>query len=370
MKKNAMLFILAIFSLLLIISCQTKESIIKESTESGTSGTIETLPTPPLAEKKAYQHSEHDVIRQDPWYWLRERENPDVISYLNAENVYTDTMMADTEELQTQLYDEMVGRIKQDDASVPYFLNGYYYYNRYEEDQEYPIYARKKGNLNAEEEILLNVNDMAKGFAYYRVSGLRVSENNQFLAFAVDTVSRRKYTLYIKDLSSGSLLEDHIDNTTGRSAWAADNKTLFFDRKDETLRPFEIYRYTLGIIDSETLVYHEPEDTYASFVYKSKSRKYIIIGSESTLSSEYRRIPADAPLSEPRVIHQREADILYQIDHYKESFYIFTNDNAINFRLMKCPVNDTAKEKWSEVIAHRPDVLLEGFEIFSDYYVL
>lgn len=314
----------------------------------------------------------HGDIRIDNYYWLNERENPEVIQYLNDENDYTDFMMKYTEELQKNLFDEIKGRIKEDDSSVPYKLNGYYYITRYETGGQYPIHTRRKGSIDAPEEILFNVNEMAKGFSYYNLNGLNVSENNQYAAFGQDTVSRRIYTIQIKDLKTGKILSDKLENTTGGSVWAADNKTLFYTRKDETLRSYQIWKHILGTPQSaDVLVYEEKDDTFNTYVYKTKSRKYIIIGSGSTVSDEYRFIPADQPNAKWTMFQKRQRDLEYSIEHYGSDFYIMTNkDNATNFKLMKTPVTKTGKSNWKDVIPHREDYFLENFEIYNDYLVL
>jgi oligopeptidase B len=311
-------------------------------------------------------------VRIDNYYWLNERENPEVIQYLNDENAYTDFMMKDTDELQKNLFEEIKGRIKEDDASVPYMLNGYFYITRYEIGGEYPIHTRRKGSMDAPEEILFNVNEMAKDYTYFNLNGLNVSENNQYAAFGTDTVSRRIYTIQIKDLKTGEILADKLENTTGGSVWAADNKTLFYTRKDETLRSYQIWKHTLGTPQSsDVLVFEEKDDTYNTYVYKTKSRKYIIIGSGSSVSDEYRFIPADQPDAKWTMFQKRQRDLEYSIEHYGDHFYIMTNkDNATNFKLMKTPVNKTGKSNWVDVIPHREDYFLENFEIYNDYLVL
>lgn len=326
----------------------------------------------PQAKKIEKKLEIHGDVRIDPYYWLNERENPEVIAYLEAENQYTDFMMKDTEELQKNLFEEIKARIKEEDESVPYKYNGYWYITRYEKGGEYPIYTRKKGDLKAEEEILLNVNDMAKPYSYFHVNGLNISENNQLLAFGQDTVSRRIYTIQVKDLKTGELLPDKLENTTGGSVWAADNKTLFYTRKDETLRAYQIWKHVLGTPQSQDeLVFEEKDDTFDTFVYKTKSRRFIIIGSSSTVSNEYRFIPADQPNAKWQIFQKRERDLEYGIEHFGDYFYIYTNkDKATNFKLMKTPVNKTEKKNWVDVIPHRPDVFLEEFEIFQDYLVL
>lgn len=327
---------------------------------------------PPVAEKKPKELTIHGDTRIDNYYWLRERENPEVIAYLEAENAYRESVMKETVELQENLYDEIVGRIKQTDESVPYLKNGYYYYTRYEEGKEYPIYCRKKGSVEAEEEIMLNVNEMAKGHAYFSVSGLSVSPDNRYLSFGVDTVSRRKYTIHVKDLNSGEILPDKIPVTTGGSTWANDNLTLYYTRKDgQTLRSMEIFRHTLGTpAASDVSVYLEDDETFSTFVYKSKSEQYIFIGSVSTTTSEYRFMDADDPEGEFTVIQPRTPDLEYGVEHFGDAFYVRTNLDARNFRLMKTPVERPGKENWKEVIPHRDDVFLEGIELFSNYLVV
>ncbi|MEX0980959.1 MAG: S9 family peptidase [Bacteroidales bacterium] len=326
----------------------------------------------PVAEKKPTELTTHGDTRIDNYFWLRERENPEVIAYLNEENAYREAVMKETEALQENLYEEIVGRIKQDDQSVPYLKNGYYYYTRYEEGKEYPLYCRKPGSLDAEEEVMLNVNEMAEGYSYYAVSGLSVSTNNRFLSFGVDTVSRRKYTIYVKDLTTGRILDDQIPLTTGGSTWANDNLTLFYTMKDEqTLRSKAIHKHILGTPASQDqLVYNEDDETFSTFVYKTKSEQYIVIGSGSTMTNEYRVLDADKPEGDLKVIQPRVRGLEYSISHFGDHFYIVTNLDAKNFRLMKTPVDKTTKENWTEVIAHRKDVMLEGIDLFSNYMVV
>jgi len=330
------------------------------------------LPEPPVAEKIPKELTIHGDIRVDNYYWLKERENPKVIEYLTAENEYRDAVMKHTESFQKKLYDEIVGRIKKTDMSVPYKDSGYYYYSRYEEGGEYPVYCRKKETMEAEEEILLNVNEMAKGHAYYSVAGFSVSTDNNLIAFGVDTVSRRKYTIHFKNLKTGEILPDQIPVTSGRAAWTNDNKTVFYAAKDETtLRSYKIMKHVLGTDpSSDKEVFEEKDVTFDTYVYKSRSKKYVFIGSGSTLSDEYRFLDADNPDGKFKIIQPREKDLLYGVDHYKDKFYIRTNYKAENFRLMATPVSKTTKENWKEVIPHRDDVLLQGFEVFKDFLVV
>ncbi|MEN8120570.1 MAG: S9 family peptidase [Bacteroidota bacterium] len=329
-------------------------------------------PQPPVAEKMKKELTIHGDTRIDNYYWIRERENPKVIDYLNAENAYKDSVMAHTKDFQKNLFDEIVGRIKKDDSSVPYKRNGYFYYTRYEEGGEYPIYCRKKENMEATEEIMLNVNEMAKGYSYFHVTGIRVNEDNKILAFGVDTVSRRKYTIHFKDLTTGELLPDKIAVTTGGSTWANDNKTVYYSTKDpETLRSDKIFSHTLGTeqVDDQ-LVFEEKDETFSTFVYKSKSKKYLMIGSYSTLSTEYQFASADETNPEFKIIQPREKDLEYSVSHFENKFYIRTNLNAKNFRLMETPVENTGKDNWQEIIPNRDDVLLEGIDVFKNYLVL
>ncbi len=326
---------------------------------------------PPVAEVMPKELTIHGQTRIDNYYWLNQRDNPKVLEYLKAENEYLNKIMKPTEALQEKLYNEILGRIKQTDMSVPYRDQGYYYYARFETGNEYPIYCRKQRSLDAPEEILLNVNDMAKGYAYYSVAGLTVSSDNSLIAFGVDTVSRRKYTIHFKNLKTGEILNDEIPNTTGQAAWANDNKTVFYALKDETLRPFKIFKHVLGSdVSRDKEIFHEKDVTFEAFAYKTKSKKYIFIISNSTLSGEFRYLDADKPEGEFKIFEPREKDLEYSVDHYQDKFYIQTNYQAKNFRLMETPVDKTTKENWIEVIPHRSDVLLEGFEIFKNFLVV
>lgn len=330
------------------------------------------IPQPPRPAKKPYKMEIHGHVRVDDYYWMNERDSKEVIDYLNAENAYTDAVLKHTKDFQESLFNEMVGRIKQTDLSVPYRLRGYYYYSRYDEGKEYPIYCRKKGSLEAAEEVMLDVNKLAEGHSYCDVAGLTVSPDNTLLAYGVDLVSRRKYTLYIKNLVSGEVIEKTVENTDGSYVWANDNKTLFYDVKDEeTLRSFKIRKHTLGTqAGADTDVYEEKDETFGCSVYKSKSEEYIFIGSYSTLTSEVRFIKASEPQGAFKILQPRERDHLYSADHFEDHFYISTNWNAKNFRLMKTSITKTDKENWVEVIPHRNDVLIDGFEIFKQYLVL
>lgn len=329
--------------------------------------------TPPEAIKITKELKAHDQVRIDDYYWMNNREDPQVISYLNSENDYNEKMTAHTKEFQTKLFTEMKSRIKEDDKSVPYKLNGYWYLTRFEKGKDYPIYSRKKESLDAPEELLFDVNEMAEGFDYYSLGGLNVSPDNKLIAFGVDTLSRRKYTLQIKNLETGEILPLKIETTTGGSTWANDNKTLYYTKKDDqTLRSNQIFKHILGTTPSnDQLVFEEEDETFNTYIYKSKSKKYLIIGSGSTLTSEYRILNADTPEGEFKVFQPRERGLEYGISHFEDYFYVLTNkDEATNFKLMKTPVDKTEKENWLEVIPHRDDYLLEDLDIFKEYLVV
>lgn len=359
MKKPLFLIVLiAIFA----VSCKNEQPVKKP----------ENL-VPPTADKIAKNLEMHGDVRVDNYYWLNDRDNEEVIDYLERENDYYERMTAHTKKFQEALFEEMKGRIKEDDNSVPYFYNGYYYITRYETGKDYPIYTRRKDSLEAAEEVLFDVNVMAEGHSFYNLRGLNVSPDNKWVAFGVDTLSRRKYTLYIKNLETGEVLPESIPLTTGSSTWANDNKTLFYTRKDEqTLRSDKIYRHEMGTnADADVMVYHETDETYSTYVYKTKSRKFLVIGSYSTLTSEFRILNADTPLDEFQVFQERTQGMEYTISHYDDTFYVLTNkDGATNFKLMKTSDDATTMDRWEDVIPHRPDVLLEDVDIFKDYLVV
>ena len=372
MKTKIILFFL--LSSVLFISCNSNE---KTATKPYTS--LEA----PEAKKVAKELETHGDIRIDNYFWMRlsdEQKNAndpdpqtqDVLDYLNAENDYKEAAMKHTEDLQEKLYNEIVGRIKKDDSSVPYNYNGYSYYTRYEEGMDYPLYCRKKLNEGSQEEVMLNGPEMAKAYNYFSIAGRNVSPDNKLLSFGIDTVSRRNYTIYFKNLKSGELLPDKLENTGGGAVWANDNKTVFYATKDPvTLRQDKIYKHILGTDQSkDQLVFNETDETFSCFVYKSKSEKYLMLGSSQTLSTEYRYLDADKPDGTWKVIQPRQKDLEYGVDHYKDHFYIRTNLNARNFKLVKTPVTATTKENWVDVIPHRDSVLFQNFELFKDYLVL
>lgn len=329
--------------------------------------------TPPVAQKKTKKLKKHGDVRLDDYYWLNNRENPEVIAYLNQENSYYEALTAHTKNFQSDLFKEMKGRIKEDDSSVPYKSNGYWYKTRFEIGKEYPMYSRSKGHLDAEEETIFDGNIMALGHDYFKIGGIAVSPNNELAAYGVDTVSRRQYTLRIKSLNTGIVFKEEIENTTGGAVWANDNETLFYTKKDPvTLRSDKIYKHVLGTSqDQDVLVFEEKDDTFSTFVYRTKSKKYIIIGSFSTLTSEFQLLSTDEPHGKFKMFSPRERGLEYTIFHYEEAFYILTNkDGATNFKLMKVGEDKTSSQNWKEFIAHRENVLLEDIDMFKDYYVL
>lgn len=328
---------------------------------------------PPVATKKTKELSVHGDLRIDNYYWLNKKENPEVIDYLNAENDYTKSMMRHTETFQKELFKEMKGRIKEDDTSVPYKLNGYWYITHYEKGKDYPIYIRKKERLDAPEEILFDCNEMAKEHAYFNLGSIAISPDNTLAAFSTDIVSRRQYSIQIKNLVTGEIYSDKILNTTGTATWANDNKTLFYSIKEEvTLRSHKILKHKLHTDTRKDVeVFYEEDETFNTFVYKTKSKKYIVIGSSSTLTAEYRILNADTPDDEFKVFQERIRKLDYNISHFENHFYIITNsDGATNFKLLKTEETTTKKEYWQEIIPHREAVLLEDIEIFKDYLVV
>jgi len=357
--------------LLALSSCNSNSSTPKEITMQ-----------PPIAPVQPETLITHNDVRVDNYYWMKlsdeqkeagekDPQTKMVLDYLHAENAYTKEVMKSTEDVQKQLYDEMVGRIDPTDESVPYLYNGYYYYTRFDKGNEYPYICRKKETLSASEEIMLNVPEMAKAYSYYDVGGTAVSPNNKVLGFAEDTLSRRIYTIKFKNLESGEILTDEIPGTAGNFVWANDNQTIFYSVRDAALRSFKIFSHKLGNSTKDDVeVFHEADETFSCFVSKSKSQQYIVIGSGSTLTSEYRVLEANKPESSWKIIQPRIRGLEYQVSHFGDHFYIRTNLDAKNFKLMKTPVNKTEKENWKDVIAHREDVLLEGIEIFKDFLVV
>ncbi|MET0464906.1 MAG: S9 family peptidase [Chitinophagaceae bacterium] len=332
---------------------------------------------PPVAAKKPKELIAHGDTRMDEYYWMNDffKKGPDsanVVAYLKAENDYLDTMMADTKELQTRLYAEMKARIKEKDESVPVFNNGYYYYSRTDEGKQYFKYCRRKGSMDAAEEVILDADALAEGHGYFSVGVLAVSPDTKKLIYAVDTVSRRQYVIYIKDLETGKLLEDQIKGTGTDIAWGNDNNTFFYVHNNpKTLLSEKIKRHSIGTAASkDVVVYEEKDPSNYIGVSKTRSRKFIVISSEATLSSEVRILDADTPLQEFQVFQPRMKEVLYDIDHWNDKFLIVTNLDAKNYKLMETPVKNTSKDHWKDVIAHREDVLLEDISAFKDYWLI
>ena len=327
----------------------------------------------PKAEKINTSLSIHNDERIDEYYWLKERDNPKVIDYLNAENSYRDKYMKDYQSLEKKLFEEIKSRIKEDDSSVPYFENGYFYYTRYEAGKQYPIYCRKKENLDANEEILIDANKMSKGHDYFRIGGIDVSPNNKIAAYGVDTVSRRLYTIYFKNLETGEVYKDKIPYTTGSVTWTNDNSAIFYDKKDiETLREERVMKHGFGTnIKNDEEIYFEEDETFSVYSYKTKSNKYIVIASQSTLSDEYLIINANDHNKKYKIFQKREKGLEHSITHFNDKWYVRTNkDNATNFKLMVCDDKKTSKEYWKDFIPHRKDVLLEDIDVFKNFFIV
>ena len=328
---------------------------------------------PPIAEKRPLNLEKHGDTRVDNYFWMKERDHPGVIDYLNKENDYYNAITAHTKDFQKELFNEMKGRIKEDDESVPFKSDGYWYYRRYETGKDYPILCRKKDSLSSEEIIVFDNNIMAKGHSYFSQAGYTVSEDNKIAAFGIDTVSRRQYTIQFKNLETGEIYPEKIEDTTGSAVWANDNKTVYYSRKDtETLRSNQVFKHVLGTdVSEDILVFQEDDETFFSYVYKTKSKKFIIIGSSSTLTSEVRILSADNPAGEFKIFQERTRGLEYSTAHFNNHFYILTNkDGATNFKLMKTSDSATQIENWEEVIPHREDVLLEDIDIFKDFLVI
>ena len=329
--------------------------------------------TPPNLKKIPKSLIKFNDKRIDNYYWLRERENPSVIEYLNRENDYYKKMTLHTKDFQDNLFHEIKNKIKQEDQSVPYFLNGYWYVTKYKENLDYPIYSRYKDSLKSKEEILFDCNKLAQSHDYFNLSNFKVSPNNKIVAFSVDTVSRRLYTIKFKNLDNGEILKDEIINTSGTFAWASDNSTLFYTNRDtQTLRNDKIFKHKIGdALVNDKLVFHETDETFYTNVSKSKSNKFIIISSSSTLTSEFQFLSSNKPDNQFTLFNKRERGVEYSISHFEDHFYIITNkNNAFNYKLLRTELKNTSSENWTEVIGHRENVLIEGIDIFKDFLVV
>ena len=333
-------------------------------------GCTESKPDYPVAAKQPVELELHGHVRTDDYFWLNERDDPDVIAYLEAENAYTDRVLEPTVGLRQRLIDEMAARIKEDETSAPYRDGDYYYYHRYEAGKDYPIYCRRKGSLVAEEEILLDVNAIAGDEDYFSVRGVEVSPDHKILGYGVDTRGRRFYDLRFIDLETGKHLDDTIDDVTPYYVWANDSKTIVYVRQDpETLRWHQVYAYTLGG-EGDDLIYEEEDETFSVYAYKSLSDRFIFLQSGSTLSTEVRYFPADDPQAEPVVFLPREEEHEYFVTDGMDRFFVMSNDGAKNFQLLEAPLDDTSKAAWKVVVPHRDDVLIEDFTVFAGHVVV
>lgn len=334
-----------------VVACQTENSTTMKE---------------PICAKKPQTFVNHGIERSDPYFWLRERDTPEVLAYLESENAFLEAGLNHTKTFQDSLFEEMKGRIKEEDESVPYLKNGYLYYSRFETGKDYPIYCRKLGDETGAEEIILDENLLAEGKEYCQVGGLSVSPDNKWLAFAADYVSRRQYQIHVKNLETGEILDWKVENTTGGAAWANDNQTLFYTEKNpETLRSEKIWA-AKPFQNTKKLVFEEKDDTYYTYCYKSKSGKYIIIGSGSTMTSEYLTIPADKPDEDPTLFAQRERGVEYDITHDGDRFIVRSNVNKnTNFALYTCSEDKTEKSHWKTLVEHNTNSLIEGVEAFQ-----
>lgn len=326
---------------------------------------------PPTIRKEKQETQIHGLTLQDPYFWIRNRDQKEVIRLLEEENKYTDHVMEPTVKFQEKIYDEMLSHIKETDLTVPAKRDDYYYYSRTEEGKQYPIYVRKKGTLDANEEIILDVNTLADGYEFFSVGVLSVSPDHKLLAYSTDTTGDEIYDLYIKNLETNELLSDRIKNTSTSLEWAMDNKTLFYSRLDDLRRPFQIFRHSLGDSpENDFLVFHEEDDGYFVDCYKTKDNRYFVIDSSSKTTSESYFLNAYDAFSPLKIFNPREEGHEYSIDHHEEHFYIITNDQAKNFKLVKTTDHQTEKKYWQEVLKHRPEVKIEDIELFEKYMVV
>jgi oligopeptidase B len=326
-------------------------------------------PAPPVAKIVPHAAAVNGDSRVDNYFWLRNREDPDTLKYLEAENRYTEAVMKPAAALQSKLYDEMLGRIQQTDLSTPTRRDGYFYYTRTEEGKQYPIYCRKRGTLEAPEEVLLDGNAMAEGRKYFRVGNFSVSPNHKLLAYSVDYDGDEMYTTRVKDLATGGLLADEIPNTYYSLEWSSDNTTFFYTVLDAAKRPYKVFRHSLGV-KQDTLVYHETDERFTVELAKTSSREYILININSSLTSEVRYVRSDQASEEFRPILPRVQGTEYDVTHHGDSWFIRLNDSARTFRVIEAPVKDPSRPNWKEIIAKRDDVTVEGVTAFKDYFVV
>ncbi len=324
----------------------------------------------PVAKKVPHMQKLHGDEITDPYFWLRERDNPEVRAYLEKENAFAEAFMKPTEALQKALYDEMLGRIKETDLSVPYRERGWYYYSRTEKGKQYPIYCRKKGNLDAPEQILLDVNALAKGQRFMNVRVRAVSDDGNLLAYTTDNTGFRDYTLRIKNLTTGKLLPESIERVTS-VAWAPDNRTLFYTTTDPAKRPYRLYRHTAGAEPKgDALLHEEKDERFRVGAFRSRSGAYVFFPISSHTTSEWWYVPAASPAAEPKIVAPREQEHEYSVDHRGDSFYILTNDRGRNNRFVSAPAANPGRANWKELVPQRDDVMLEDFDLFADWTVL
>ena len=326
--------------------------------------------TPPVAKKVHTENHINGGNLVDDYHWLREKPNPEVAQYLEAENAYTDALMKPTEALQKKLYDEMVSHIKETDVNVPYKDGDYFYYSRWEAGKQYQIYARKKGSLEAAEQLTVDVNELAKGEKFMALGAYTISDDGNLLAYSTDNTGFRQYRLHLRDLRTGKDLPDTVEKT-GSIVWAADNQTLFYTVEDPAKRQYRLYRHKLGTdTKNDDLVYEEKDERFDLGAGRTRSRRYILLESGSHTTSEVRYLDAAIPSGEWKLIAPREQDIEYDAEHIGDQFYIRTNDKGRNFRLVTAPVSDPGKKNWKEIIPVRDSVMLSGVQGFQDFYVL
>ena len=366
---------------MLFLQCGNNRTENQDNTHTTMKNIEKVNPPTPKKEKKLL--SKHGDDRIDNYYWMKlsdeqknakepDQQTTEVLDYLNAENDYTGKMTNHLKDLQEDLFVEITGRIKQNDESVPYKKNGYYYLTRFEEGKEYPIYSRRKGKLTDKDELMIDANVLAKPYDYYQAAGLNVTPDNKILAYGEDTLSRRKYNIKFKNLETGEYYADIIENTTGGSVWANDNKTLYYTRKDDALRAYKIFRHTMGTPSEQDVeVFHESEETFSCYVYKTKSQKYIVIGSYATVSNEFRILDANNPNGTFKLFQARERNLEHDINHHEGKWYMVTNkDGATNFKVMVTAEDRTAKENWKDFIPHTKDNFITGLEVFKDHLVV
>ncbi len=333
--------------------------------------TVTEIPKPPVAKIEAKVDTSFGDIRIDNYFWLRQRGDSAVIDYLNEENAYTKAMMKHTENMQEDLYEELLGRIKETDEEVPVKKGDYFYYSRTVEGQQYKIYCRKKGSLDADEEIILNVNELAEGHEFLSIGIFEVSYNHELLAYSVDTSGSETYDLYVKNLNTGKLYDDVIPNTSSTAAWGNDNQNIFYTTDDEARRPYKLFRHRLGdSLENDLLLYTETDEKFFLYIAKTKSKKYLLQYSESITTTEIHFLDADNPTGKFKVIHPRQQDMEYDVAHHGTDFYVKTNENAKNFKLMKTPVRSPGKSNWRQVIPHRKEIKIEDVDVFENHLVI